>query len=164
MTKVAEDDTEKPLSGAWFGLYSLDSASAITNETASDMSEEIREVLKDVSKTITRDEKTYYLTDVQVSDENGKINWANLKEEVYLLKELQAPAGYSLNGEIWLIQRPENVYDNTYEIVVKNSPGHILPESGGIGTMVYTILGTAAMIGSGGLLVTKKRRGSKKSI
>ena len=42
-------------------------------------------------------------------------------------------------------------------VQVKNSQGATLPETGGIGTVIFVVVGTLAVLGTGVLLVTKKR-------
>ena len=155
LLKVADNEGQTHLPGAWFGLYSL--------------VKPVEDVIKpdglteDMPATLEYEEKTYYLMDVQMSGTEGTILWKNLTETEYLLKELQAPAGYNHNDELYLIQRPNDLFFNTAEIVVKNRSGFEMPKSGGIGTTAYTLLGITAMFGSGGLLLTEKKRKRKKS-
>ncbi len=86
-------------------------------------------------------------------------------QTTYYLEETQAPAGY--NG---LTERVEvsitdtnlkaTVTDGEYQtggIQVINKTGAVLPETGGIGTTIFTIVGLALILGAGILLIVKKR-------
>jgi len=44
-------------------------------------------------------------------------------------------------------------------ITVKNQAGTTLPETGGIGTTLFYVIGALLVVGAGVLLVTKKRMG-----
>ena len=155
LLKVADNEGQTHLPGAWFGLYSL--VEPVEDVTKPDG------LTEDMPARLDYEEKTYYLTDVQMSGTDGMVIWKNLTETEYLLKELQAPAGYNHNDELYLIQRPSELYFNTAEIVVVNRSGFEMPKSGGIGTAAYTMLGITAMFGSGGLLLAEKKRKKKKS-
>lgn len=53
----------------------------------------------------------------------------------------------------------ENNYTGVLQIQVANNKGTTLPETGGIGTKIFYILGGTLVIGSGAALVIKKRMG-----
>ena len=60
---------------------------------------------------------------------------------------------------------PENSGDCSNGIVnitVENNKGSILPETGGIGTTIFYIVGVVLVLGAGVLLVTKKRMNADK--
>ena len=46
-------------------------------------------------------------------------------------------------------------------ITVANNKGNTLPETGGIGTTIFYVLGSVLVIGAAVLLVTKKRMSTK---
>ena len=70
----------------------------------------------------------------------------------YYLKEIEAPAGYvKIDGY-------KAVSDDNVEIV--NTKGEELPETGGMGTTLFYIVGGLMVAGAAILLVTKKRMGA----
>ena len=117
-----------------------------------------------------------------VTDSNGKIDIDGLEEGTYYLKETEAPAGYnklstpiafSISAIYDGIGAAQKVVDvaltidgntehgvadsGTVSTSVKNSTGTLLPETGGIGTTIFYVVGGLLVVGAGVLLVTKKR-------
>lgn len=116
------------------------------------------------------------------SDENGLVSftWTNgaaLKDgETYTIVETNAPAGYNkadditftvncadptgTNTECVWTATEDVVYDaedDRFEATIKNLTGTLLPETGGIGTTIFYIVGGLLVIGAAILLITKKR-------
>ena len=120
------------------------------------------------------------------SDENGMFKVAGLDEGTYLLREIVAPTGYNmLSADITVVITAttsttwDGVNANTAltklevtadgkagtgdvstgiaGITVENNKGATLPETGGIGTTIFYVLGAILVLGAGVLLVTKKR-------
>ena len=103
------------------------------------------------------------------TDANGKFELVGLDEGTYKLHETEAPAGYNkLAADMDVIIT--STYDEaaltaTYKInnndpatiEVINKTGGLLPETGGIGTTIFYIVGIALMLGAAILLITKKR-------
>ena len=97
----------------------------------------------------------------------GGLRIAGLADDTYTLTEVAAPAGYVItdsgktfktdNGAI------KNGDDTAHEnesaniaFKVENERGAALPSTGGPGTELFTILGTAFVLGSGALLIRRK--------
>lgn len=117
------------------------------------------------------------------SDANGMFALAGLDAGTYYLKETKAPAGYNLlEEEIKIVisatldksennpaltaltisvddGKPEDGALDTGVVAttVKNNTGATLPETGGMGTTIFYILGGFLAIGAAVLLITKKR-------
>lgn len=98
------------------------------------------------------------------SDANGKVYIDGLAEGTYTLTETKAPATYNLlkNPVSITITATYNadgtvasVAGNTATVV--NKAGGILPSTGGIGTVIFTVCGIVVMLGAVLLLTFKKR-------
>lgn len=83
------------------------------------------------------------LIDTLTTGTDGKILFKALPLGSYTLKEIQAPSGYQLNSE------PINItVENDEKVIVKvpnKSNSDILPNTGGTGTIFYTLLGLLIM-------------------
>ena len=125
------------------------------------------------------------------SNANGLFTVIGLDEGTYYLKETKAPAGYNmLSKEITVVitATTSPTWDDTNPgsaltklevtadsksgtgdtstgiagITVANNKGATLPETGGMGTTLFYVLGTILVLGAGVLLVAKKRMNSEK--
>ncbi|MBQ2995727.1 MAG: SpaH/EbpB family LPXTG-anchored major pilin [Oscillibacter sp.] len=103
---------------------------------------------------------------VEIEVKNGKVTVVGFDNGIYYLEETAAPAGYNkltarkeftiadanldsvFNGEI---------YSTGSGVHVTNKTGTMLPETGGMGTVLFVTFGTIVVLGAGVLLVTKKR-------
>lgn len=150
----AGNSTKKPLSGAKFILTK-------TGETAGIN-------LKSIT-TPSGKEGAYYIVDKNGStcevttDNTGKFTIRGLDEGTYELVEKEAPDGYNkLSGSIE-IKIDENgsvsygTVTNATWVEVENKSGSLLPHTGGMGTTLFYIFGAILVIGSGVVLITKKR-------
>lgn len=136
----------------------------------------------EVIKLIKVDDTTYRLalpteTDTAVdtitTGETGALVINGLADGTYYLTETKAPRGYNLLREpvkVTVAHKTENgkltetsfVADQTQTdtsgvVKVENNAGAELPSTGGIGTTVFYVLGSAMALGAVILLVTKKR-------
>ena len=157
-TTVTEDsDTTKlqKLPGAVFALYSPDEKDKLKENT---LSEEYSD-LGIKTEIIAEDATTWYLYDVQTTDENGSISWEKLGQEKYYLLEVKAPDGYKLPENTGQVLTRSGAVQGVYTVTVKNTPGYSLPETGGTGTLPYTIGGTLLLAGSllSGYVLRRKR-------
>lgn len=165
MKKAADGDqaTEEKLAGATFKL-SRDAAGA------------------QVIKLVKVDDTTYRLAlptetdtavDTVTTGETGELVINGLADGTYYLTETKAPKGYNLlrepvkvtighkdaNGKLtetsFVADQTET--DTSGVVKVENNAGAELPSTGGIGTTVFYVLGSAMALGAVILLVTKKR-------
>ncbi len=108
------------------------------------------------------------------TDVNGKFELVGLDEGSYALREINPPAGYNkLDKDIPVVitstynetdltasySYTPNQNDAGY-IDVENNTGSLLPETGGIGTTIFYVVGGLLMAAAFILLVSKKRMAS----
>ena len=104
------------------------------------------------------------VTEITTGD-TGKFKIQGLAAGTYYLTETQQPAGYNkLKDPITIkIDDEGNIYVNGVaeanigDVKVLNNTGSILPSTGGMGTTLFYIFGAILVIGSGVVLITKKR-------
>lgn len=108
-----------------------------------------------------------WVTDIDDAEElesgdNGMLYFTGVDTGEYVLVETGAPAGYNMAGDkeftttLTITEADGVVYDDG-DLEVENKTGSILPETGGIGTMIFRVGGAALIIIAGALLVAKKR-------
>ena len=103
------------------------------------------------------------------TDDKGVARFEGLQAGTYHLEETAAPAGYNQLTEDITIVLDKNGSatingaasapgtDHSLTAGVANSTGTMLPETGGIGTVIFVALGALAVICAGVFLVTNKR-------
>lgn len=93
---------------------------------------------------------------VKTSDSEGKIEFDNLDWDNYILKETKAPEGYRLlTKEIALTIDKEHLL---IEKTIKNTKQDWdLPETGGMGTLLFYILGLLIMVSAVFFFIKRKR-------
>ena len=106
-----------------------------------------------------------------VSGDDGMIAVEGLDADTYYLEETKAPGGYNklagpVEVEISHTVTDEGVHmthtlkqdtTNVEKVEIENKSGTELPETGGIGTTIFYVLGSILVIGAVVLLITKKR-------
>lgn len=137
------DANENEIEGAEFKLYDKD--------------KEILVVLENEADSIYR---------VAVAGETGvtiKVGHATIKGldvGTYYLEEVVSPEGYNKLTSKQKVEVKGKNNDNSFhinDISVVNYTGSLLPETGGIGTMLFITFGLILILGFGLLLVTKLR-------
>ena len=114
------------------------------------------------------------------SANDGKFNIKGLDAGTYYLKETSTPDGFNTIGNMKIeisathkemaedptkvaVNLTKKVNDKEYDVnKVVNKSGSLLPETGGIGTTIFYIVGVVLVLGAGVLLVTKKRMNADK--
>ncbi len=98
-----------------------------------------------------------------VTPADGNVVIKGMKGGSYKLVETKAPDGYNqLKDKIDITLNQENISGlvDRYSVVletVENQKGSVLPETGGMGTVIFIAVGALAVIGAGIFLVTNKR-------
>lgn len=91
---------------------------------------------------------------------NGTLKVTGLDEGNYEFKETKAPTGYSVNSE----NKPFTITANEKQEVTVDAGEFVntklsaLPETGGIGTTIFTIVGCGIMIAAAGLFFASRRK------
>ncbi len=155
---VEEGDNKTPLAGAQFQLLDEnDNAVKFTKVTGEGVP--TYKVAADGEATI-------------ITDTTGKFVIVGLDEGKYQLDEIMAPAGYNkIAAPLDVVITSEYDEDNltaTYEIndntpatiEVENKTGSLLPETGGIGTTIFYVVGGVLMLAAVIILIAKKRMNS----
>ena len=160
LLKVDGDDEKTTLSGAEFKVYR-----PATEEEAADESVE-KTWLEGIGVPVVEVsffDNAGFLGDkvtVVTSGADGKVAICGLAYGTYYLVETKAPAGYNLlTGPVELvIDATSHTADRVVQVL--NRSGVELPDTGGVGTVIFTVTGLALMAAAGVLLVMKKRRAS----
>ena len=117
------------------------------------------------------------------AEEGGNVlTFTGLKEGTYTLVETVVPEGYNKADDItftiecdypesgtdctWSTTSTTVTYNTTakqFETTVVNNFGSLLPETGGIGTTIFYIVGGLLVVGAVVLLITKKRMSAETS-
>ncbi len=150
---VKTDSEDKLIDGAKFKIYD-----AMTGGN------EIFVVANDEGNGYLRNASATAGVEIEVKD--GKIRVEGLDNGTYYLEETKEPDGYNkLTARQKFIISDANL-DATFNgdnfssgsgVHVVNNTGSRLPETGGLGTLLFTLLGGSTALGTGVVLVTKKR-------
>ena len=98
----------------------------------------------------------------------GKVRVEGFDNGTYYLEEVKAPEGYNkiTVRQKFIIQDGNldaifngGIYSTGSGVHVVNKTGSLLPETGGIGTTLFYVLGGLLVAGAVVLLITRKRMG-----
>ena len=166
-TVTARDEDGNPtatenLAGAVFQLKLTGSADAIKFTQIDDTE------VDGVAIPTYRVDPQGTVTSITTGD-TGEFFIVGLDEGVYDLTELEAPAGYNKLSAPVKVTISSNynekdlsatyLIDNSAPatIGVENNTGGLLPETGGIGTTIFYVIGGLLMVAAAVLLISKKR-------
>ena len=152
-----DGEAKKALAGAEFILYKG--------------TEENREYAQVANGKLTGWTKEKAKATTLVSDADGMIAVEGLDADTYYLEETKAPGGYNkLAGPVKVVISHTVTDEGTHmthtlkqdtidvgRVEIENKSGTELPETGGMGTTIFYVLGSILVIGAVVLLITKKR-------
>lgn len=120
-------------------------------------------------------------TDAELSDkvgtittnEDGIVVYKGLKVGTYYLKEITAPSGYALIRDAIAVELAADatatgvttatVGEGYIRTEVANTEVGLLPSTGGIGTVIYTVIGLLVVVGSISLVVIYRTKKNKEN-
>jgi len=154
------DADMKPLQGAEFKLLDADKQEiTLAYNTATG-------VYRRATRLVDATEEWCDNT-IVVSDASGVARVVGLDNGTYYLRETKAPDGFKiLTTDKEFIISGNNLYVDRDDqgdvsvgssVHVENNKGVTLPETGGIGTLLFAVLGGGTALSTGVVLVTKKR-------
>lgn len=146
------DQNGNLLAGAEFALYS---------QYLEDQLQEIPEGFASAPLTIEQDRTTWYLMALGSTDDMGVLNFENLIREYYCIKEIKSPDGYWILEDTVKLCRI-NCKDGICNHSVINYTAYELPDTGGQGTGLYTVLGMLILAAGFMLCIIRKSTAKKR--
>lgn len=160
MTKKGDGEEADGLNGAVFVLQKEGTDEALTI------------VVNGTETEVTGDTD---LTTAEYDEKDGKLVLKGLSSGTYILREEKAPTGYTVLANPITIEitadaktgelksatvdgENATISDGTVMFDVENHKGFSLPNTGGMGTYVFTIGGLVIMIGAAALLIASKKK------
>lgn len=137
---------ETPLAGAKIGLYTTKAAAEAGNENNA------------VATAVTGTDG--YAKFIKAGDTNE----VRLAPATYWVRELEAPANYNLNTKAYPVVINASTSGNGVSVnteAITNTKSK-LPQTGGAGTMMFTIIGGALILVAGALFVVVMKKKSSK--
>ena len=150
---IKTDSQNNLIDGAQFKIYD-----------AAEGGSEVAVVLMDDGETYRRARADEEGVAIVVKD--GKVRVVGFDNGTYYLEETIAPEGYNqLTARVKFIISDGNldatfngdVYSTGSGVHVVNKTGNMLPQTGGMGTVMFVTFGMVVVLATGLLLVTKKR-------
>ena len=166
---IKTDGQNKLIDGAEFKIYDAATGGNEIGVVPLMEADEVTPVLDAAGNPIYRraraDEQTGGKT-VPIVVKNGKITVVGFDNGTYYIEETVTPAGYNqLAARQKFIIADSNlnatfngdVYSTGSGVHIVNKSGTMLPETGGVGTLLFISFGMMLVMAAGVLLVTKKR-------
>ena len=152
------DGDNQALAGAKFSLYKKGSTEAIQFVTATG----------GAYRVATNADAGEKVTEVE-TPENGIIKFTGLDDGEYTLKETQAPTDYNKAADTEIKITAKYGTDGTLDtwtvtnkgndgfVTIVNRKGTLLPSTGGMGTVIFTVAGAAIVIAGVAWTIARRR-------
>lgn len=152
------DGDNRALAGAKFSLYKKGSTEAI----------QFVKTVEGAYRVATNAEAGEKVTEVE-TPENGIIKFTGLDDGEYTLKETQAPTDYNKAADTEIKITAKYGTDGTLDawtvtnkgndgfVTIVNRKGTLLPSTGGMGTIVFTVAGAAVVIAGVAWTIARRR-------
>ena len=159
ITKVDAEDTDKTLKGAEFKVYDLGVDGIWDAQNKGTAMELIYDEDLDAYRPVLDGEEA---AETVAVNSNGVLKVVGLDEGKYHFEEVVAPDGYSINtdGLTVTITEGEAATEHVSENFLDTKLAS-LPETGGMGTTIFTIGGCVIMIAAAGLYFASRRKENK---
>lgn len=174
-TKVDGNNTELKLAGAKFKLQrttdnkwlKVKNGKVYTWVDDKNAADELESNSEGVFTIVGLDSGTYNLLETKAPDGYNKLN---NPLEVVLTAETKNDQNWAgepdqaltkIDVTVDNVAGTGNVNEGSASITVANNKGSQLPETGGIGTTIFYVVGVVLMLGAGVLLITKRRMSAK---
>ena len=150
--------SDQGLAGAKFQLNRVEGTTGTLIKVVKTSEENATEEIYRVATTTEQSTALDTVTTIA----SGKFTIEGLDAGTYELKETQQPAGYNiLSAPVTIVIQEDGkiIYKSSEVSMVKveKKSGSLLPSTGGRGTTLFYILGAILVVGSGVVLITKKR-------
>lgn len=162
INKRADSESGSPLPDAHFELYKTDEAGNATGSAIALIS--LGDDNGNASYRVAKAGESSTTTEV-ISPENGTITIDGLDANVkYILVETQAPDGYNkaenqtINITATSEDKGENVIISNDKVTVVNKAGTLLPGTGGMGTVIFTVVAVVLIAGVAISFIISRRK------
>lgn len=160
INKISKDSKEM-LKGATFRLYKNEADAKAANDNAIKVTKGTSEGSYTVAEDQNVEKNMDMVTAGSAVDEGYNLHLNGLAAGEYWLVETDAPAGYNKltapikvtitksgdeNVNNWTLTKGEDVEQDKI-IDVENSTGTLLPETGGMGTVLFTVVAVVMILG-----------------
>lgn len=158
-----ESNTKTPLAGATFKLTTdEDGKNAVEFVGTSTANNYKACVLNDSTETHK------HITEI-TTDSTGKFHLDGLDSGTYYLHETKAPEGYNkLSGPVAVtisntgaVNPNGGTTETAKEVQIENKTGALLPETGGIGTKIFYVVGASLMVGAAVMLISRRKTSAR---
>lgn len=172
---LAIEQNQETLAGAKFVLYKLGEKQLPTYLTANSIESTAGTYMvsgwTQESDDPEAPEKNKSSATTLVTPQSGRISILGLDSGIYYLEEIAAPPGYTLlespiavkitnEGKVYRLDASGQISGSALKnetVGVENKRGEYLPETGGIGTTIFYVLGGGLALLAGVLLLTGRK-------
>lgn len=168
MEILKTDEDEHPLAGAEFQIFNANEDGTAVEGAALQL---VRVSAGDATNpAVYRPAlatETGSQTQTVITPESGKVIIRGLEEGKYFARETKAPDGYNRLEEDTLVTIAPTTEDNgvtiTYpedknQVTIENHKGSLLPDTGGMGTVIFTVIGLVLILGVGASFVISRKK------